>query len=101
MGPHGICMRFVFRNMLTLSLSLSIGVAEATPRRWSNGVPRLVPDFSSGEILQFALSVFTRRLILCALPPLRNRSRQRENIRENGIVLYELALNFCICTSFI
>jgi len=33
MGPHGICMRFVFRNMLTLSLSLSIGVAEATPRQ--------------------------------------------------------------------
>lgn len=38
MGPHGICMRFVFRNMLTLSLSLSIGAVEATPR-WSNGIP--------------------------------------------------------------
>jgi len=33
MGPHGICMRFVFRNMLTLSLSLSIGVTEATLKR--------------------------------------------------------------------
>lgn len=32
MGPHRICMCFVFRNMLTLSLSLSIGTTEATPR---------------------------------------------------------------------
>lgn len=31
MGPHRICMCFVFRNMLTLSLSLSIGTTEATP----------------------------------------------------------------------
>lgn len=31
MGPHRICMCFVFRNMLTLSLSLSIGTNEATP----------------------------------------------------------------------
>lgn len=67
MGPHGICMRFVFRNMLTLSLSLSIGVAEATPRQWSNDVPRTVRSFSSGEILQFALSVFTRYSALTAV----------------------------------
>jgi hypothetical protein len=51
MGPHGICMRFVFRNMLTLSLSLSIGVAEATPRQ-QRRVPvpaTAVRRFSSGE----------------------------------------------------
>ena len=31
MGPHGIGMCFVFWNMLTLSLSLSIGTTGATP----------------------------------------------------------------------
>jgi len=49
MGPHGICMRFVYRNMLTLSLSLSIGVAEATPRQ-QRRFPA-VRRSSSGETL--------------------------------------------------
>lgn len=42
MGPHRICMCFVFRNMLTLSLSLSIGTNEATPLATRT---RLLPCF--------------------------------------------------------
>lgn len=59
MGPHGICMRFVFRNMLTLSLSLSIGVAEATPRRRSSvPFPGTIRRFSPGENCRVSTSFF-------------------------------------------
>lgn len=61
MGPHRICMCFVFRNMLTLSLSLSIGINEATPLAPRT---RLLPI----RTVFFPLSsrLFWRFLVICA-----------------------------------
>lgn len=89
MGPHGICMRFVFRNMLTLSLSLSIGVAEATPRRWSNGVLGCLSFvvFSPGEISTFRSRTLSRYVLhsLAHYSPLRvtKYSRVSQDIAKN------------------